>query len=345
MKLGLSIRFFSAVLPVCMYLFSTACAGAKNNNETGQEECLERWEGENFHETSAVISGEVFSPDVPVVFIASGVITVDGPALDYPDILISGPAAAASGGPVLLVSADNISQAVQRELTRLRPQKIVVLGGPVAISDDVVTSLAAFTSGEVSRIAGDNRFSTAAALSQEVFEPNVPVAVIALSSGDELAESLAAAPAAAALGGPILLARSTIFPEETKTELTRLQPQSILIVGATISSAIESQLAAFTAGAVTRVTGSDRYETAAAISAQIFSPRLTVFVTGGESFPEALTGALAATATKSPILLVEKDDIPPSVSTELNRLKPKELVVVGSPTQVSLKTACELAEF
>lgn len=58
---------------------------------------------------------------------------------------------------------DRIPEATRTELERLDPSEIVILGGPVAVSDKVAGELEAFTTppGNVSRPAGGTRFETA----------------------------------------------------------------------------------------------------------------------------------------------------------------------------------------
>ena len=82
------------------------------------------------------------------------------------------------------------------------------------------------------RLQGADRYATAAAISVEAFpEPGVPVVYVA--SGTEFADALAAAPAAAHLGGPMLLTEKWSVPAATATALHRLAPQRIVVVGGT----------------------------------------------------------------------------------------------------------------
>jgi putative cell wall-binding protein len=48
---------------------------------------------------------------------------------------------------MLLVTADSIPSEVAAELARLKPQRIVVLGGPAVLSQAVVNQLAAYSTG------------------------------------------------------------------------------------------------------------------------------------------------------------------------------------------------------
>ena len=98
----------------------------------------------------------------------------------------------------------------------------------------------------VERLAGPDRFATAAAISESEFSPLVPVAYIAV--GSNFPDALAGGPVAALNKGPILLVTTDTIPAATATELTRLRPKTIVILGGTgvVSPAVETQLASFT---------------------------------------------------------------------------------------------------
>src|SRR5687768_12490270 len=138
-----------------------------------------------------------------------------------------------------------------------------------------------------SRIAGTDRYATAAAASASQFGSGVPVAYVATGKG--YADALAAGPAAAHRGGPVLLVGDTI-PQATATELTRLEPGEIVVVGgsSSVSDAVLRDLGRYATNGARRVAGADRYSTAAAISAETFASTTTAFVASGEAFADAM---------------------------------------------------------
>ena len=90
------------------------------------------------------------------------------------------------------------------------------------------------------------------------------------------------------------------------------------------------------APALQRYAGSDRYATAAAISAAHYAPGVAVaYVATGANFPDALAGAAVAGNLGGPLLLVTQASIPAVTATELSRLKPARIVVLGSAAVVS----------
>ena len=195
-----------------------------------------RQSGADRYATAADISAKSFSTGVPVAYIATGE--------NFPDALAAAGAAGRLGGPVLLVRTGLIPSSIQAELTRLHPGRIVVAGGPSVVSDAVMTQLAAYTSGTVTRQSGANRYATAADISAKTFVPGAPVVYIA--TGLNFPDALSAAAAAGRLGGPVLLTGASISAE-TAAELSRLAPNRIVVAGgpSVVSNTILTQLGAY----------------------------------------------------------------------------------------------------
>lgn len=85
---------------------------------------------------------------------------------------------------------------------------------------------------------------------------------------------------------------------------------------------------------VSRVAGIDRYETAAKLSRTFATGVPIAYVAVRTKFPDALAG-VPATRGRGPLLLVSPTRIPASVATELSRLKPQEIVVLGGTSVIS----------
>jgi len=188
----------------------------------------------------------------------------------------------------------------------------------------------------IPRYAGDSRYSTAAAVSRATFPVGVPVAYIA--DGRNFPDALAGAAAAGSLGGPVLLAAPSGLSAAVKTELTRLKPRQIVVLGGEIavSEAIVADARNYTTGAVVRVEGANRYSTAAAVSARTFAPGVSaVYLASGTDFPDALSGAAAAGKVNAPVLLTTPGSLPDATRQELARLKPQRIIVLGGTVAVS----------
>ena len=291
------------------------------------EATVERLSGADRYATAAAISRATFTPGVPVAFVATG--------HDFPDSLAGGPAAARQRAPMLLTKMQGLPEATGAELARLQPGRIVILGGTTVVSPTVEAQLNAYAPGSVTRIAGADRYDTAARISAAHFPAGVPIAYVA--TGGTFPDALAAGAAAAALGGPVLLVRTNGIPSAVQAELARLQPGRIVVVGgpAAVTDTVLNQLRGSTGGGVTRTFGANRYETSAAISAEAFPFASKVHLATGLNFADAVAGVPAAAAARGPLLLTTREAIPSPTFSELRRLLPERVVLLGGESAIS----------
>jgi len=291
---------------------------------------IERLSGQDRHGSAVEVSRELFVTGVPVVYLTS--------STSFADALAAGPAASFQRGPVLLTPRDALPAEVINELQRLDPKRIVVLGGPAAISEHVVRQASAHA--VTTRTAGRNRYATAAVLSYTTFRPGVKRVVV--TTGEKFPDSLAGI--AATLDGPILLVGRDHVPSETIAELRRLGPEELVVLGgpAAISEATFATLQS-TVEAARRVFGEHRYETAALTMQEGVDRARVVYVASGESFPDALAAAAAAGVRSTGILLVTRDSAPSVVLDEIRRLDPGRIIILGGTTRISEATAQKLA--
>ena len=177
---------------------------------------------------------------MPVVYLATG--------QDFPDALAGAAAAGAEGAPMLLVTRDGLPAATAAELVRLRPARIVLFGSATTVGDAVLAALAGYAPGGALRVAGTDRYSTAAAISAATKAPGVPVAYVA--TGLDFPDALAGAAVAGLTRGPLLLVTRDSLPAATLAELARLGPARIVILGASgvVSDAMATQLSSLAGG-------------------------------------------------------------------------------------------------
>jgi len=293
---------------------------------------LDRLAGDDRVATAARVAEAEYTETGGTVVVAT--------AEDFPDALAGGPLAGRLGAPILLTGRSELPAATLTQLQRLAPREILLLGGAQRIDDGVAAAL-----GELAptrRLAGADRFATAAAISAATFEPNVPA--VYLATGGAFPDALAGSAAAGAAGGPVLLLGREEVPAATQAELARLRPQRVVVVlggSAAVSDDVVERLRALTGVAVERVAGADRYATAAAAAAAV-PTRGTVYVATGTSFPDALAGGALAARDGGPVLLVEPDRIPEPVQEVLDRLEPDRVVVLGGSAAVGDAVAATL---
>lgn len=299
------------------------------DNDQGIAEEAERIFGIDRYGTAAAISA-VWAPGVDVVYLTSG--------LTYPDAMPAGALGGLHDSPVLLTRPDSLPDATKAELTRLAPQRIVVLGGPAAVAEPLIEELKGYaqadTTDEVTRLAGADRYGTAAAAAM-TYPSGVQVAFVA--AGTDFPDAIAGSSRAGALNAPVLLTRPGDLPTSTAAALTHLNPANIVVLGgpSAVTDTVLTALGGFTDGTVTRVSGPDRYGTAAAIASAHAPGVAAVFVASGAQYADALAGAPLTASLDSPILLTRPGSLPPATIAELERLNPARIIVLGGDETVS----------
>ena len=201
-------------------------------------------------------------------------------------------------------------------------------------------TVAAVAAPSVSRITGADRYAMSAAASRAAFPLGTTAPVVYLVSGTSPWESLSATPAAVRQGGAVLLTRPDGIPPDVATELARLSPDAIVVVGSTasISDAVLSQARSY-AATVQRVAGATRYLTAQALVRHAFPAGevTTAWIATGTTWTDALVGGVAAASRRAPLLTVDGSATTlPATTVDLIRdLGLTSVTVVGGPVSVS----------
>ncbi|HSF26117.1 MAG TPA: cell wall-binding repeat-containing protein, partial [Actinomycetes bacterium] len=165
----------------------------------------------------------------------------------FPDALAGAALAGSQGVPVLLTTRTSLPAATAQALARLQPGRIVVLGDSGAVSDAVADALASYTSGSVTRLAGADRYATAAAVAAQ-YAPGVETAYVA--TGTTFPDALAGAALAGSQGMPVLLTAANAVPMPLSTAFLRLAPQQIVVLGdsGAVSDPVASSLGVYGTG-------------------------------------------------------------------------------------------------
>jgi putative cell wall-binding protein len=203
---------------------------------------------------------------------------------------------------------------------------------------------------ELSRVAGANRYATAASLATDAFPSGSDVAVLA--TGENFADALAGSFLAGRFGdgAPILLTTRDALPNETKAALDDLEATTVYILGGTgaVSQGVEDALGDRT---VVRVAGANRYETAADIATLDaegaaapgeLSGDPTVIVASGEGFADALASGPLAFVGNLPVLLTPAAELSDAASAAIDDLGATRAVVAGGTAAVSAAVVDEL---
>ena len=265
----------------------------------------------------------------------------------WPDAVAGGPLAAMLEGSLLLSAHDGLSPETAAEIQRLGASHAILLGGDAALSPTVASDLATLGL-NVERLAGTDRFTTAAMIADRVGAAGGDVTEVAVVRGvhpdpnEGWTDAVVAAAYGAADGHPILLTAPEAVPAQTIQALQNLGATDALVLGGPASVSVDAVNQIRDAGvSAFRVAGFDRYSTArvtAEIAVEEGVDPSTVWVATGLRFPDALA-ASAAAGTGGVVLLTpghetdRGDHVLGFVA--LNRDDVDEVVLIGGSAALS----------
>lgn len=289
----------------------------------------ERIFGADRYATAVEVSKESFPSGASTLFIATGTA--------FADALSAAPAAASVNAPLLLTVPFVLPSSVATEIDRLNPTTIYIVGGVNAVSAEVEAAIRALDGAvTVQRISGADRYATSRALAAEFF----PTAASAfLATGLDFPDALAAGPAAAEVGGPVILVPGTgsTVDDPTLNLLDTLDTTTVYIAGGTtvVSQSIQDQLEALPLISTDRLAGANRFETAIVINDEIFGSSSSVYLATGLGFADALAGGAAAANVGAPLYLSGPACIPSTVFASINARTATTVKVLGGPIVLS----------
>ncbi|MBR3437010.1 MAG: BspA family leucine-rich repeat surface protein [Lachnospiraceae bacterium] len=269
--------------------------------------------GENRFETMREVTLEAFDDGSQEnLVVASGV--------DFADALSGAALAGYLECPVILTMPGWLLDEARMEIERLAAPgcKVYILGGEAAVSRAVERQIRETSNvAEMDRLAGANRELTALNVYEEGKEAWGDTAILA--TGMDFADTLAISPYAYASKTPILLGRGKgqIGPD-VKALFESGAIRKVIIAGGTaaISEETEDYLKSLPGMKVVRLSGVNRFETAAEIvrwetglkTDAEFQPEVLMTMNGmgvasGMDFPDALGSVSLLGKTKSVLLL------------------------------------------
>ena len=266
-----------------------------------------RMAGSNRFNTAVAISEAGFEQSDYVV-IASG--------LNFPDALAGVPAASMANAPILLASKDTVSKETLEEIRRLGAKNAIILGGTGVISEKVEAALKENGISSITRLAGTNRFSTAAEVALAMYnETEQAPENLFFVVYDNYADSVSVSCAAGATNSPILFVKTKgDIDDATKKYLDKVKDgvKNVYIIGGTgvISEDMQQTIDKYVGKKSTRLAGKDRFDTNLEVI-KAFSGRddaplnnNAVGLATGLDYPDALTGGVLGAIGAVPLLLV-----------------------------------------
>jgi putative cell wall-binding protein len=281
----------------------------------------------------------------------------------FADAIAAGPLAKLLDAPILLTRSDALPDATRLELSRLHPENIYIIGGNAVVSYGVENALAAYvdSADKVVRVAGRDRYETAAAIAQNIRESGGSTDEVILVRGDDYADALTAAAVVDVV--PILFANKAgeaSLHIATARSLASLEVKRVVVAGG--EAAVSDQAVGQAYSIIgshnpypVRVSGKTRYDTAIAM-ADFFKPESGyqgVVLATGNDFADALVGGpYAAKKVYAMVLVNNRADRPlPDVAEafiQQNTSIPSDAVIaLGGPRvlpESALEDAIDAAE-
>ena len=157
------------------------------------------------------------------------------------------------------------------------------------------------------RIGGSDRYATAVAVANVLGNPST----VFLATGINFPDALSAGPAAAHLGGVVLLTDGSSMPAITRSYLNA-HSGTVYAIGGPAAAAD---------GGASRIVGTDRMSTAAAVASSFFTAPVSIGVASGATFADAMSGGAYLARVGGPILLTYPTSVPAATSNYLSAVR------------------------
>ena len=240
----------------------------------------------------------------------------------YWDALAATGLAGMRWAPVLITPRTQLASQTKAELQRIKPEKVLVMGGKAAISEAVEDQVREAVPGvEIVRMAGADAPGTAVKIFKDGVEDHnwYPTAIVATSNG--YWDALSIAPYAYWRCSPIFLTSyvpeegGQVLGDEALQALKSYGFERVVIVGgkAAVSAHVEEQLASVGIGSkdVIRLAGKTALDTSAKIAEWELAEGMTLSrmaVATSNGYWDALTGAALCGQQSSVLVLVSTTD-------------------------------------
>jgi putative cell wall-binding protein len=215
----------------------------------------------------------------------------------FPDALAGNFLAGQLGAPILLTATDFLVPEATEALETLDVQKVFILGGRQAISEDVEGDLndAGY---ETERLGGLDRYETASLIASRTGNTygefnGLRTALIAF--GDNFPDALVTGGIAYDQRFPLLLTNRDFLNETTADTLQALEIEQVIIAGGTgvVAPEVEADLADIGVDVERRLAGTTRVDTAVEVAQFAIDEfgwgREAIALARGNDFPDALT--------------------------------------------------------
>lgn len=189
------------------------------------------------------------------------------------------------------------------------------------------------------RIAGNNRFNTAASISGKLY--NRKVSNVVLANGYNYADQISASILGAGLKAPVfLVGNDTEYDKEALSYIKQNMEKSgkVYLVGGknSIKNALATSIKSLGFKNIERIEGKDIYQTHIKINDKLNVKKGSpIIIASGEGFADALSAATIAQVNKYPIILTEKNRLSKEAEAYIKNINPSKVYIIGGEGVVS----------
>lgn len=231
---------------------------------------------------------------------------------NYPDALSASALAGVHDAPIILTDPTELSSKAAATIKQLGSSTIYVVGGPSAVSDEVLQAANNICGSNTIRLYGSTRYETSLEILRQC---NSSSDTVIVATGANYADSLSISPFAYVTKSPIVLCDPNGGLTQEAIEAIRAGgfSRAILVGGsAAVPDVVISQLnnANIATDGIRRLSGATRYETSTQITAfeisqtGLFTADPLGFATGS-NYADALAMGPCMGRINSPLLLVD----------------------------------------
>ena len=181
----------------------------------------------------------------------------------------------------------------------------------------------AFMYQPIERMAGANRYDTAALISSKMYKT---ADTVILTTGADYYDALLAVPLAKAYNAPLLLCAQNQLTAQTEAELSRLKAKNVIIVSTNgaVGAKVKTALSKYKTTVIEGTTcASTAAKVAQALQKKAGKAPDTLFFATDSSFADALSASPVAAIKGAPIIYLNNKDIDAKTAAYLKTVKGK----------------------
>ena len=268
-------------------------------------------------------------------------------------------AARTNSAVVTYTAGDELPSELGQLLRETTPTEVIIVGGAAVVSSDVCTQIRNETpESDIARVTGADRADTAASVARRVLgKPSEfgPVTLIVANGWSSPDIGVATALAARSGRAAVLYTQRDTLAESSAALLRDYEVAPVIIIGGTAAvsddAAVQIAAAAGTDAGLSRLTGTDRIDTAAHAARRVLgnpataSDGITLVIANGWSPPDIGTAAALAAATEDSAVAYTASGLLPEATAALIRdYRPTQVIIIGGRVAVADTVLNDIAD-